>query len=65
MGTIFKIALDMAGSTFDWDAIFSFCQPAHNSKKVAGKIKWGEQVYKDDDVNISWDKKVSSFWFKN
>ena len=46
MGAIFKIAKDMAGSTFGRDAIFSFCQAAHDLTKVAGKIEWETKFIK-------------------
>ena len=33
----FKVAPGLAALTFGRDAIFSFCQPAHELEKVAGK----------------------------
>ena len=31
---------------------FSTCQPAHDLKKVAENMKWGDQVHKDDGFGV-------------
>ena len=53
MCATFKVALGMAAWTLSRDAIFSFSQPAHDLKILWEKVKWGDQVYKDDDPDGS------------
>ena len=53
MGAIFKIAPDMAGSTFGQNAISFIPQTSPRfKKKLWGKIEWGDHVYKDDGCSL-------------
>ena len=45
MSANLKVAPGVAALTLGRESIFSFCQPAHNLKKVEGKMEWGDQIY--------------------
>ena len=51
MGAIFKIAPDVAGASFGWNAIFFILPTSPRfKKKVVGKNGVGDQVHKEDDL---------------